>query len=318
MNARLDLPEVAYRTGLLLASGLLLVDALGSPLDRGIIGVPAVLLSLLAVATLLFQARTLGDWRQWPSQFLALALTAVLWVPLAAALSPRLGESFMPDVLETPTLLMLQYLGEIPGAAQVGAVISAALSFTFLVLATLALAVAANRPNGKVLPVLATATFLLNLFFHPTAETLAGHLLLAWFFIVHWQPTLIIDPRVHALLSPAQNRFLLELQQHRVLNTGDTRLLLDNDAAAFQQLLDHQLADYDSIAREVLVGKRLLSTSGAGGPLGTFFAVLRRGGWIALGCLYFLLPDLLPGPIDDMIVLMVTTGAGLNLFRWRR
>lgn len=305
--------EFAYRGGLLLGSALFFFEGLGAPWERNLFGVAALLLSLLITTTLLIQWRVLGDWRRWTVQVLDAGLAVVLTFPIAAALRPELGASFLPDSIEGAVLGFLAEMRGIPGATIVLQVLQNLLAFLFLLLTLVILALGSigGRRGGIILVGVMMA--LICLFFYPSAETVAGFLFLGLFLASHWETPLLIPVKVRAMLRPIQREYLRQLLRSGSLSPGETKLYLDQEPQYFAELVDFQLVHYDPIAREILPGPRLLHDPGSA-ALETFFSGVRRSVWILVGLLYVILPDMIPGPIDDVIILAICTGAGTRLF----
>lgn len=315
MNGRIDVAEGLFRSGLLLGAGIFLMESMGTPWSRGFFGVAALLLALVIVTTMLIQWRVLGDWRRGWNMGLAAGLVPVLATPIAAVFSPQLGNSLLPDAVENAIRESLGMLAQLPGFATLGALLSGIISFALLLGAILILALGGARRSRAGVVMLGLLVGMTTLFFYPSVETLVGFALIASFLHVHWDKPLILPDRILESLSPTQDRYLRLLQDSGGVSTGETRLWLDNDPRAFEALLELKLVEYDAIAREVVPGVRLLHDPAAG-AMETAFAVARRGAWILLGVVYFIMPDLLPGPLDDLIVMTLTTGIGSELFRF--
>ena len=312
-SGELRLHEFSFRAGLLLGALLFLRDAMGWPWDRSLFGfICGALLAAVIVLTLVFRWRILGDWRRRSNQALYAGLAATLTIPLSAALSPTLGTSAMPDFLEVPVVQIMEATGQIPGVAFILGVMRAFLSFILLAI-TLIVLLAGGRGGGRgALFVAAGMITLVCLFFHPVAQTFAGFVFLGVFLYIQWEIALLIPDRLRGHLGASQIRYLRELVREGSLPTGDTRVMLGNDPALFGGLLEFQLVQYDAIAREVVPGARLRS-GGAESTVETAFAWGSRGAWIAIGLIYFVMPDFLPGPIDDMIVMAICAFGGLNV-----
>ncbi|MBI1293284.1 hypothetical protein GC173_18925 [bacterium] len=308
----LDLPEILFRAGLVLGAWIFFAEAMGHPWTQGFFGVAALLLSFVIVITLLFQWRVLGDWRQPVRIAFAAALIPVIATPIAAVFYPTLGSSLLPDSVETAIRESLGMLAKMPGFAALGTLISGLISFLLLLLCILVLAIAGRNGSRAGIGAIGVALLLATLFFYPSAETVAGFLFLGYFLYIHWETPLILPEKILQSLNATQGDYLRQLQQAGGLSTGETRLYLENSPALFEQLVDLQLVQYDAIAREVVPGPKL-SHDPAARALESCFSVARRGGWILLGVGYFLMPDLIPGPIDDFIILAITSGIGSDL-----
>jgi hypothetical protein len=308
----LDLPEILFRAGLLLGAGIFFYEAMGTPWNQGFFGVAAILLAFLIVITLLFQWRVLGDWRSPIRIAFALALIPVVATPIAAVFYPTLGTSILPDSVETAIRDSLGMLARLPGMAALGTLVSGLLSFLLLLICILVLALSGKGRSRVGASIIGTAMLLGSLFLYPSAETVAGFLFLGYFLYIHWETPLILPERILQSLTPVQGDYLRMLQQNGGLSTGETRLYLDNSPALFEQLVDLQLVQYDGIAREVVEGPKLAHDPAAR-IQETILGLARRGGWIMMGLVYFIMPDLIPGPIDDIIILAITSGIGSDL-----
>jgi hypothetical protein len=291
---------------------------MGWPWERSpwalVASVPGV---ILIVTTLVFQLRLVGDWRRRTQLPVYLALGLVLIIPLSSLLSPSLAGSALPEQLREAlieavrTVSSLWLLGGIADFLLWGAILSAYL----LIMAMLVLTRGAFQRG--ITGALGVLVLFLGLLLHPTAETAVGFALLAWFFWVQFERPLLIPDRLRPHLSDSQIDTLKALDWDGRLTTGETKAYLAHDPAAFGQLLDCGLVEFDPFTRLVLPGHRLRhdATSGA---LEEFLKTARRWGWLLVGLVYFLLPDFIPGPIDDVIVMFLCAGAGFDWFRSRR
>lgn len=314
-DGELTSEEFAFRLGLLAAALVFFHEGFGSPLQHGIFGAAAVLVSALIVLTMLFQWRVLGDWRRRSQQMLYFAVIVVLSWPIAAALSPTLGQSTLPNGLEILLVNGLALMRETPVAGTILGLVQGILSFGFLIitLGILLLGSGENRRGGVLLVGMMLGA--ICLFFHPSAETLGGFAFLGIFLATQWEVPLLISDRLRAGLQPIQLEFLHELMREGSLGTGETKIYLQNDPSLFAQLVELRLVVYDSIAREIQPGPRLLHDP-ATQTLETAFRMLRRCVWIGVGLLYFIMPDLIPGPVDDLVVMFICSGAGGQIADW--
>lgn len=309
------LPDFLLRFGLLLGAFLFLLEGLGSPFSRNLFAFAGFLLASLAVLTIVFQWRVLGDWRRREQQVLYVVLAIVLTLPATAAIgpSPAMGGTMMPGALEGPFVEVLSRIKAVPGLGTVFVFMRAILSFFFFLITLLILMLTSAPGRKGGLLFLGILLLGMCLFFHPSAETIAGFLLLGAFFHNTWETPLILPEKVKAFLRPAQLNYLADLLGRGPLTTGETRILLDNDPALYAELMELQLVEYDPVAREVMPGCRLLNDP-ASGAVATAFDYGRRTAWILVGVTYVLLPDFIPGPIDDIIVLALCTASGFSLF----
>lgn len=309
------LPDFLLRAGLLLGAFLFFLEGLGSPFSRNLFALAGFLLSSLAVLTLVFQWRVLGDWRRGDQQFLYLGLALVLTLPATAAIGPApvIGGSMLPGAVDGPLAELLNRVKEVPGLGTAFLFMRAIVAFSFFLVTLLILMLTSAPGRRGGLLFLGILLMGICLFFHPSAETIAGFLLLGAFFHNAWETPLILPEKVRNFLRPAQLNYLMDLLGRGPLTTGETRVLLDNDPALYGELMELQLVDYDAVAREVLPGRRLLHDP-ASGAVATAFEYGRRMAWILVGVTYVVLPDFIPGPIDDLIVLALCTASGFSLF----
>jgi hypothetical protein len=309
---RAGLPDFLFQLGLLLGAGLFFHESLGSPWARNLFGALAALIALLITTTLVFQWRVLGDWRRHTNIALYLGLVVVLTYPIAAAVNPQPTGNSLLAVIERPLLEFTATLRRIPGMGTALDVLRGVLSFLFILATIITLLIGTGPGRTGALLFIAGLMAAICLFFHPAAETIVAFLLLGTFIYHQWEIPLIIPPRIHQFLRPVQLAYLRELLRAGALTTGETRLLLDNNPNHYAELQELQLVTYDPIAREITPGPKLTHDP-ASAAVTSLFAIMRRGAWILLGVLYFLLPDLIPGPIDDIIVMALCTGSGLSL-----
>ncbi|MBI5153951.1 hypothetical protein HZA57_01835 [Candidatus Poribacteria bacterium] len=314
--------ELFFRLGLLIGAGLFLAEGQGNPLTRGPIALAAsLLMAALIVLTMALQWRVLGDWRRRTQQAVLIALVVVLTIPVSGVLNPALGSTALPGWFEEPLMALLGALGKIPGVSQALTIAKGLIVFLFycVVMGALLASSSPNRHAGFTLIALAIGA--LGLFFHPAAETVVGLFLLGFAVRVQWERPLLIPDKLLPHLSPMQLEYLRELQRQGSLSTGETKLYLDQNAAAFSELLDYGLVEYDRMVRQVFPGGRLLHDPACEGTE-RVLAVFRRGIWLLAGIIYFFMPDLIPGPLDDIVVMILCGGASLNwltsLFSTRR
>lgn len=306
--------EFLFRLGLLAGAGLFLVEGVGAPWRASpVVAMGALALSALIVSTLAIQWRVLGDWRRWTQQWMLAALVLVAAIPITGALSPTIDGSALPGFVRDPFANLLATLERAPGAGAAVAALRGMLVFMLYLVILVALALFSGPAlRGGVLLV-ALAISGMALFFSPTAESLAGLLLLFVFLRVQWERPLMAPDSIAGRLRPDQVRFLRCLVREGSLSTGETKVLLRHDPAQFAELADFGLVEYDSVGRVVLPGARL-EHDPARATMEAALKVSRRGLWIAGGLLYVVLPDFIPGPIDDIIVMAISLGAGIGWF----
>lgn len=309
----LETTEFLYRIGLLVGAGVFFHEAMGLPWNRSLFGILGILVAILMGLTLVFRWRVMGDWRRTTNRVLYGLLVVVLAFPIAAALDPRLGGSVLPEYVEAAMGQTFAAIQRIPGATTMLLLAKGAVSFVILLvtLAILVLGSASGRRGGLI--VAGGMLTLVCLFFHPVIETMLGFFFLGLFLQAQWEVPVMVPDRVRDQLHPAQFDYLRELLREGALSTGETRLYLENNPRHFAELLDYHLVEYDSVAREVIPGRRLACNS-ATETVERGFSFFRRGTWLAVGILYFLLPDLIPGPIDDIVIMTLCALSGFNIF----
>ncbi len=311
-NGELRPEELTFRLGLLLASSVFLIDAMGAPWAQNPIFLTAAfLMSALVVLTLASQWQILGDWRRSTQQLVLFVLAVVLTIPLCATLNPTLGLSALPESIETAIMQSLSAIERIPGFGAALSILKGMVVFIVFCLVLLVMAATGEGMRRGGLVFLTVVLVGLGLFFYPMAETVVGIILLVFFFRVQWERPLMIPDKLRPHLSAVQLDYLRELLRHGALSTGETKLYLDNNAAAFGELLDFGLVEYDNMVREVRPGRRLQHDP-ACEAMERGFGFARRGFWMLAGIVYFFLPDLIPGPLDDFIIMALCTGAGFG------
>ncbi|CAN5198005.1 hypothetical protein BH09SUM1_BH09SUM1_07590 [soil metagenome] len=310
---KLPIFEVCFRLGLLLGAALFFQEAFGSPISRGLSGLAGFFLSALIVSTMALKWRVLGDWRESSQQVLYLALIITLTFPISAALFPTWENSAIPDSLENSLHEMVGFFEAIPGVRLIMGFFKAFVAFIFLIvtLGILVMGSAAKQKGGIIF--VAVLLIGICLFFYPCAELAAGFALLGFFFYSEWETPILISEKIRRHLAPTQLEFLLYLLKEQTVSTGETKLYLDNNPHYFAELLDFRLVEYDNFTREVLPGRRLLHDPGSA-ALETAFSVARRSIWIFMGIIYLIMPDFIPGPLDDMLVLILSAGGGFSFF----
>lgn len=305
-------PDVSYRAGLLLGAVLFFQEGVGWPAAKNMAGIAGIFLAFLITVTMVFDWRILGDWRLGRVLALQLGLLFTLTFPAAAAFQPRLEGSLLPEFAERILAGSYAALTQLPMLETVLLSIQGLMVFVVLVIMLLVLLFGGGSGKRGGVAVAGALLALLCLFFHPRVETVIGFLFLGWFLAAQWQATLILPAQVARALNPAQRDFLRELLVRGYLSPGETKLLLDNRAGDFAQLVDFQLVQYDQVLRDILPG-RLLLHDPAAGALDSLQAVAKRFVWIFLGLVYFVMPDFIPGPVDDVIVLAICSGAGFRV-----
>lgn len=306
--------ELFFRLGLLLGAFLFLAEGQGAPWNRSWpIIAAAVAMAALIVLTMTLQWRVLGDWRRATQRLVLAALVLVLAVPLTAVISPQLAASALPEVLRTFLTESLSTIQRIPGLGAALSIVHGVIVFLFYMLVLVVLMATSGAGQRLGFALVGAGVAGLGLFLHPTPETVVGLVLLGFFFRVQWEKPLLVPDRLRPHLSDTQLQFLRELTEQGALSPGEARLYLDQDAAAFGELLEYRLVEYDSFVREVLPGQRLLHDP-ACAALENGMGLARRGFWFLAGITYLLTPDLIPGPVDDIIVMLLCSGAGLNWF----
>ena len=304
--------EALYRLALLAGAGLFLGEAMGAPWHHGwLIASAAAVPAILVVATMTLQWRVLGDWRRMTQRLVLVAAMAALVVPFCGVMDPSLGATALPNALEQPLAQALAAARRVPllgiGVSTLSALATSALYL--VVVGALVFGRGAGRRAAFLL--LGTAVAAASLFFYPTPETALGLALLAIFFHVQWERPLLVPDRLRPRLSPQQIGFLKELVKEGTLSPGEVKLYLNHDAAAFAELAECGLVDYDRLLREVRPGRRL-DNDPATEVFDSTLTIVRRGVWVVLGLVYVVMPDLIPGPIDDAVVMLIASGAKMS------
>lgn len=308
----IQLDEMALRCGTALGAVLFLGEGLGWPWQRGtmalLVGTTwGALLALLMV----FRWRVMGDWRL-PRMIVCQALVALPAVVLfAGVLAPDLSRSALPTPLVAVAQGTATTIDWVKPFSPILQVLGPLLFVAVFVVGTLVLALAdwlGKAPLGLlVLSVAAGAGFFLG----PSPETALGLALMAVAYWLQWERPLIVPSVVLASLSAMQVDFLRALVRAGRLSTGETRLRLANDARQFEALVECQLVAYDPVAREVIPGPTIDRDAAA-----RMVNAVYDGGlslfWMVVGIVYLFLPDLIPGPIDDLLIMGICSLVGLR------
>lgn len=301
--------DASHRAGLLLGAVLFLAKGAGLPWSHGLFGVAALPLAALMVATASLSWKQLGDWRDPRRGALILASVLPVWIVVAAAVTPELGATALPDELEKPAAAALGTVMAMPFAAlAVGAARGLISLFHLLVL--MAATYLAWRPGSFMPATLAAGLSLaLLLLYHPAMETWIGAMFLAWFFWVGRERALMLPIHVERVLDPHDTSFLLHLGEAGRVAPGEVALLLPRGGARLAELgflgLVRESEDGASILPGHALGREEPRAASRRGWLG-------RAAWIAFGALYLLFPDLLPGPVDDLVVMLLCSYAGFR------
>ncbi len=303
-------PDVCHRAGLLLGAALLLADGAGLPWTRGLFGFAALPIAALLVGMPSLGWRRLGDWRDPRRAALIVGAIIPVWIVVAAAVSPELGATLVPDGVEKPAAGLLDATGWIPFAGMAtrlaGALVSLAHLFVLLLAVWLAW-----RPRGVVAPLLAIGLPLaLLILYHPGIETLLGLLFLAWFFGMSREVALMLPPHIERVLDERDAAFLAHVARNGGVRVAEVPLMLPGGLARCAELEALGLVQGDGESGTVRAGDALAKSGGAGSRTAGW---LGRAAWIAVGSLYLLFPDLLPGPIDDLVVMLLCSYAGFRL-----
>lgn len=306
--------ETALRAGTALAATLFLGEGLGWPWMKGWAPLlTGVTWGLLLAVLMVFRWRVQGDWRL-PRTIVCQVMAALpAMVLFAGLLSPDLSRSALPPPLVAVAQGTADTVEWVRPFSPVLQVLGPLLFIVVFVAGTVTLALAdwlGRAPLGiSVLAVAACVGFFLG----PSPETVLGLALMATALWLQWERPLIVPPVVLASLTKVQVDFLRALVDHGRLSTGETRLRLGNDASEFEALVECQLVAYDPVAREVIPGptidrdatSRMVMAVYDGGA--SFF-------WVVVGLVYFVIPDLIPGPIDDFIILGICSLVGMRGF----
>lgn len=306
--------ELLFRIGILLGAAVFLAGGQGTPWSRGpVVMAAGLLMAALVVMTLTFQWRVLGDWRRRSQQAVLAVLVLVLAVPLCAVIWPRLGSSALPESIELALMELQSGISRVPGLSAALEIVRGLIVFIFYALVLVVLIATSGAARRAGFLIISLATVAAALFFYPTPETVVGLIFLGLFFHVQWERPLLVPDRLRPKLSAIQVSYLRDLLKDGAMSTGETKIFLEHDAEAFRELLEFNLVEYDTFTREVLPGVRLLHDPTCE-TLETILGYARRAVWILLGLVYLLMPDIIPGPFDDAIILAMCSGAGFNWF----
>jgi len=314
--------EMIFRGGLLLGAGLFLGEGVGWPWLRSVFPqFAALLMATLVVLTMAFQWRVLGDWRRTTQQILLAMLVVVLVVPLAAVIAPDWTSAAMPAEARAALTGITDTIRRVPGVGPIVFFIHGLVLFLFYVVILVVL-ILSTGPNSRVgFTLIGGLTIVVTLFLYPSAETVVGLLLLGLFFRAQWEMPVLVPDALRPHLSRLQMDYLAELVRAKALSPFETRVLMAEDARAFSELLDAKLVRFDPDTRMVMAGDRMKHDP-ASETMEALFNLTRRFVWVGIGLTYFLLPDLIPTYIDDIIVLLICIGAGFGwlpaLFARRR
>lgn len=306
--------ELALRAGTLGGAAVFLAEGLGWPWQRGVWALlTGATWGVLLGVLLVFRWRVLGDWRLVRTAVCQALVVAPIIVLFAGLLAPDFSRSALPGpmvaVIEgtsttvewvrpfSPILMVLQPL----------------LFVVIFVAGTLTLALAdwlGRAPLGLiVLGVAAGVGFFLG----PSPETALGLALMATGLWLQWDRPLIVPHVILASLSAVQIEFLRALVRAGRLSTGETRLRLGNDPRLFEPLVECQLVAYDPLAREVIPGPTIDRDETSRMVMAVY-----DGGvslfWLLVGVAYLFIPDLIPGPIDDIVIMGICSLVGLRGF----
>lgn len=304
--------EFFYRLGLLICAVVFLLEAVALNLQAGILLFGLWLCNALVLLMLTLGWKVLGDWRQPLNQ--ALLGLASLVIPLYSyALfvpSPKKEENLA--VITQAFANARGILEAIPGGMFLGATLQ--LFFFFIVLLIILIITTAEsewfqRSSVALLFVVQSLSLLL---IYQNIELILSLFFLCFFLKTIWHKPLIIPEQLDAHINPLQRNYLRQLLKEGSLSTGQTKVYLQQQATLFAELLDHQLVEVDSFAREIFPGKRMNNHTAVRVYLDAR-KLLRRAIWIVMGLLYFILPDIIPITfLDDIIVLIITMGIGID------
>jgi hypothetical protein len=306
--------DVAQRGGLILGACLFGAEAFGIPAARGDYLAQGLSLALaaLVVAVIAFDWRMLGDWRDARRLWLNAGAVLAASLPLALLMAPSLQGSALPDGAEKRLVGILETLRSLPFVGVMFTIAGGLFTAFLALLMSLFVLASRERARGGIigLAVLGCAGLAL---LRPSLESAMAVGFLAMFFVYQWEAAVVLPPGVRAALTEEQFRFLRILSREGVVSIGEARLHLRDDAAAFQQLIQLNLVAVDGFAREVTPGTRLAAT-GLARTLAVTLSWMRRLTWVALGLVYIAMPDLLPGPVDDLVVAAICSSVGFGVF----
>ncbi|MGF1572530.1 MAG: hypothetical protein ACFCU1_05605 [Sumerlaeia bacterium] len=310
-----------YRLGLLACAVVFLLEGVDLKLQAGLLLFGLWLCNSLALLMLLLGWKVLGDWRSPLNQTLV-GLTSVV-MPLYSYLV------FVPSPKQEENLALITqavgnartFLEVVPGGMFIGATIQLLVFFVLLIIVLIITTSQSELFQRTATTLLYAGQAIALLVIYQNVEVVLSIFFFLYFLKSVWEKPLILSQSLEWHLNALQLSYLRELLNEGSLSTGQTKVYLRQQAPLFAELLEHQLVEVDSIAREILPGKRLNNHS-AVQIYKSAKSMMRRGIWIVFGLLYLVLPDLLPFTfIDDIIVLLIVSGIGIDwksLFQKRR
>lgn len=313
--------EFFFRLGLLVCALVFLLEATNLQLKAGLLLLGIWICNSLLLLMMVLGWKVLGDFRSPLNQTLLGLTSFVLPLYTYLVIVPSPKDEANLALITQAIANARSFLEAVPGGMFLGATLQL---FVFCVLLIGILMI--TTADSELFQRSATALFvagqsLFLLVIYQNVELVLSFFFLGTFIKSCWHKPLIIAPQLESHLNATQRNYLRELVKEGSLSTGQTKLYLKQQAQLFAELLEHQLVEVDSIAREIFPGKRL-NHHPAFHTYRTAKTLMRRGIWILFGLLYLVLPDLLPFTfIDDLIVMMIVSGIGLDwksLFQKKR
>ncbi len=302
-------PDASHRAGLLLGASLFLADGCGLPWSHGLFGVAALPIAVLLVAMPALSWMRLGDWRDARRGSLLAASTIPVWMVVAAAITPELRSLTPPGTANRAAATLAGGSPLVPFGAMAASLAGAIVAFTHLMALLISLRVAwkPGRPIASVVALVLPGA--LAVLYHSGAETLVGLLLLGWFFACSHEIALLLPAHMEAALDDRDRAFLAHLRTRGRMREAEAPLLLPRGLERLAELEALGLVHHDRGTGELTPDAAAPQEVATATRRGSWLA---RGAWIAAGALYLLLPDLLPGPIDDLVVMLLCSYAGLR------
>ena len=314
-DGELQPAELSYRLGLLAGVAVFFNETMGGVFDRGpLVLTGAGVMATLIVLTLATQWRVLGNWRCTTQQAVYLSLVVALTVPLAGLLKPEFTFNLFPEAAQGLTDRISDAISTVPGASLLFKSLAGFVAFLVYAMTLIVLVVASGPNQRSGFAVMAGLMLLASVLFYPNPETFVGIVFLVMFFRAQWERPLLISPRLRQNLTTTEIDYLRELVREGALSTGETKIFLNGDPTYFQRLMEFGFVEYDAFTRQILPGRRLTEDT-VSDTLARSLGVARRGVWILFGLVYIILPDLMPGPVDDAIVMAICSGATLDWFK---
>ncbi len=308
-------PDILFRISLLIGLSIFLLHVMEPPWKANLFVLAcSSFISLLITATLVFRWRMFGDWRRTSQKIIYVLFFLTLVFLNTGMLSPTTKDTILPDTLERGLGEIWAFGKDLPVISLIFDLMYGALGFLYLFLTLVLLTIGGRVLQKAYIFLFCLFSILLSFFLYPRVEMALAGLYLIVFLIAQFERPLMISDDVRRSLNVVQLRYLRRLLKDQSLTTGETKLFLDNQADYFAELLDHKLVEYDKETREIVPGNRLIHDKSTQ-RVEANISLIQRLVWFLVGLLYFIMPDLIPGPLDDLIILTICSLTGSNFFR---